>query len=311
MRKLRGLVQNRLVEVTTRTFQGRSLLRPSPELNRTVLGVVGRAQKRTEIDICGFTFLSNHYHILLLPENTKQLSEFMGFVNGNIARKVGRLHDWTGKLWSRRFQHIIVSDEPEAQIGRLKYLLSQGVKEGLVRHPEDWPGVHCVSHLLGGYDEVKGGVWRDQTAEYNARRAGKVLSLEDFLFEELVRLRPIPCWESLTRVERCALVKELLKEIEQVARQRREETGKAPLGKKRILLQVPDYRPEKMERSPAPAVHAVAGEHYRKLREMYWAFLREYRDAAEKLKEGAIDVVFPAGCFPPRLPYVPETRAGP
>jgi hypothetical protein len=32
----------------------------------------------------------------------------------------------------------------------LSYLLSQGVKEGLVRHPEDWPGVHCVSHLLGG-----------------------------------------------------------------------------------------------------------------------------------------------------------------
>ncbi len=311
MRKLRGLVQNRLVEVTTRTFQGRYLLRPSPELNRTVLGVVGRAQRRTDIDICGFTFLSNHYHLLVVPETTKQLSDFMGFVNGNIARKVGRLHDWRGKLWDRRYQHIIVSDEPEAQIRRLKYLLCQGVKEGLVRNPEDWPGVHCVSHLLGGLDEVRGGVWRDQTAEYNARRSGKVVSLEDFLFEELVRLRPIPCWENLTRLERCGQVRELLKEIEGLARQRREETGRAPLGKKRILMQVPHYRPEKVDRSPAPSFHAIAREHYRKLRERYWAFLEEYRDSTEKLKEGAIGVVFPAGCFPPRLPYMPETRAGP
>jgi len=217
----------------------------------------------------------------------------------------------SSRLWERRYQHIIVSDEPEAQIRRLKYLLSQGVKEGLVRSPEDWPGVHCVSHLLGGQDQVKGGVWRDQTAEYKARRAGKVLSLEDFLYEEWVLLRPIPCWEHLSRVERCGQLKELLREIEDMARQRREETGRAPLGRKRILMQVPHYKPEKMERSPAPAFHAVAREHYRKLREMYGAFLEEYRNAADKLKEGVISVVFPAGCFPPHLPYVPESRAGP
>ena len=311
MRKLRGLVDKRLVEVTTRTFQGRYLLTPSPEVNRTILGVVGRAQRRTEIDLCGFTFLSNHCHILALPKSAKQLSDFMGYVNGNIARKVGRIHDWRGKLWERRYQHIVVSDEPEAQIGRLKYLLSQGVKEGLVRNPEDWPGVHCVSHLLGGQDEVKGGLWRDQTAEYNARRAGKVLSLEDFLFEELVRLRPIPCWESLSRVERCGLIKELLREIEGMARQRREETGRAPLGRKRILMQVPHFRPEKVKRSPAPAFHAVAREHYAKLRERYWEFLEQYRDSAEQLKKGVLGVVFPTGCFPPGLPYVPEIRAGP
>ena len=114
-----------------------------------------------------------------------------------------------------------------------------------------------MSHLLGGQDEVRGGVRRDQTAEYNARRRGKVLRPEEFLFEELVRLRPIPCWETLSRLERCGLIKDLLKQIEQLARQRREETGRAPLGRKRILLQVPDFRPEKVERSPAPAFHAM------------------------------------------------------
>ena len=311
MRKLRGLVENRLVEITTRTFQGRYLLRPSQEVNQTILGVLGRGQRRTEIDICGVKFLSSHYHMLAVPESTEQLREFMMFVNGNIARKVGRLQGWRGKLWDRRYQHIIVSDEPEAQIGRLRYLLSQGVKEGLVRHPQDWPGVHCVDHLLGGFEEIKGGVWRDQTAEYNARRVGKVLKPEDFLFDESVRLTVLPCWKDLTRAERIEQVQELLREIDRLHRQWREKKGKAPLGAKKILRQVPDYRPEKVKRSPAPAFHAVARGHHEKLRERYREFLEWHRAAAKELKQGVLDAVFPPGCFPPRLPYVPEIRAGP
>lgn len=305
------MVQNRLVEVTTRTFQGRYLLRPSSDVNRTILGVLGRAQRRTGIELCGFTFLSNHYHLLAVPESTEQLSEFMGFVNGNIARKVGRLHDWHGKLWDRRYQHIIVSDEPEAQVGRLRYLLSQGVKEGLVRNPEDWPGVHCVGQLLRGYAEVTGGIWRDQTAEYRARRIGRVLSPEEFLFRESVWLRPIPCWAELVRRDRCGRVEEILREIARMAHERREKTEKAPLGARKIMMQVPEWRPKPMRRSPAPAYHAVSREHHERHRERYGEFLGLHRHAAQGLKEGRPDVVFPPGCFPPRLPYVPETRAGP
>ena len=29
-----------------------------------------------------------------------------------------------------------------------------------------------------------------------------------------------------------------------------------------------------------------------------------YRDAAERLERGEMDVRFPEGCFPPRLPFV-------
>jgi hypothetical protein len=45
-RPLRFVPGNALVEITTRTLQGRLLLRPSPELNDLVLGIVGRAQDR-------------------------------------------------------------------------------------------------------------------------------------------------------------------------------------------------------------------------------------------------------------------------
>ena len=311
MRRPRGLVADRLVEVTTRTSQGRYLLSPSPEVNRTIKGVIGRGQRRTGIDICGLAFMSNHAHMLLVPESTEQLSEFMGFVNGNIARKVGPLQGWRGRLWERRYQHIIISDEPEAQIARLKYLFSQGTKEGLVRHPLDWPGVHSAGATRRGYREMTGGVWHDQTAEGKARRAGKILTPQEFLIEEVIRLSHVPCLEDWRWEPRLELIEQLLHECEQMGRQLREDTGRPPMGAKKILMQVPDFRPKELDRSPAPAFHAVSREAFQKLREEQREFVSLYRESAEKLKEGGLEVAFPPGCFPPHLPYVPEVRAGP
>ncbi len=80
-----------LVEVTSRTLQGRHLLRPSRKLNRMILGVLGRAQRKYPVDVHAFAFLSNHYHLLLSVPDAKRLAEFMNFLNGNLAREAGRL----------------------------------------------------------------------------------------------------------------------------------------------------------------------------------------------------------------------------
>ncbi len=310
MRKLRGCVSGRLVEVTTRTIQGRYLLSPSPEGNATIRGVLGRGQRHTGMKICAYAFLSNHSHMLLLPESTKQLSSFMQFVNGNVARKVGRLHNWTDKFWSRRYQHIVVSDEEEAQISRLFYMLSQGSKENLVIRPSDWPGVHCASELLRGYSEVRG-VWRDLTAENRARRSGKVLDPKDFLVEETIHLWPLPPWELLSRLERCGRVAEIVDRIERETRLRHREARSKPLGPDVIRSQDPLERPKEIDSSPAPTFHAATAQVRRELREELREFVSAYREAAERLKQGDKEAIFPAGCFPPGLPYVPEIRAGP
>ena len=59
-RPLRFVPENGLVEITTRTLQGRLLLRPSPELNDLILGVIGRAQDRYGMVIHAFVVTSNH-----------------------------------------------------------------------------------------------------------------------------------------------------------------------------------------------------------------------------------------------------------
>jgi hypothetical protein len=50
-RPLRFVPANAIVEVTTRTLQGRLLLRPSPELTDIILGVIGKAQDLYKMSI--------------------------------------------------------------------------------------------------------------------------------------------------------------------------------------------------------------------------------------------------------------------
>src|SRR5215203_1404529 len=115
-----------LVEVTCRTIQSRFLLRPSPELDDIVVGVLGRAQRMHPIRLCQFSFVSNHFHLILDVDDACQLSCFMQYLNSNLAREVGRLVGWGDKIWARRYQAIVISNEAAAQIERLTYALAHG-----------------------------------------------------------------------------------------------------------------------------------------------------------------------------------------
>ena len=83
-----------VVEVTSRTLQGRYLLKPSTPTNSTILGILGRALSMYPgVRLCEMAFLSNHYHLILIVEDEGILARFMGYLNDLIARKVGgRLH---------------------------------------------------------------------------------------------------------------------------------------------------------------------------------------------------------------------------
>ena len=241
-RKLRFVPEGgALVEVTCRTIQGRYLLRPSQQLNDTLLGVLGRAQRLCPVEICSFTFLSSHYHMLLRVGDAQQLARFMAYFNGNLAREVGRLTGWTDRLWSRRYDSILVSDEEAAQVERLQYHLAQGVKEGLVASPLEWPGVHCAHALLTG--EPIAGTWHNRTLTYNARLRRKPLEPGEADTRETVNLSQLPCWNHLTPEAYQIRVAELVREIETTAAAERKKSGVEPLGAEHIEAQAPETRP--------------------------------------------------------------------
>jgi REP element-mobilizing transposase RayT len=150
-RKLRFVPHARtLISITCRTVQGRFLFRPGPALNDLVLGVLGRAQRRYETTISALVVLSSHVHLLLVVDDAEEPAAFMRYVKSKLAREVNRLTGWRGPVFDRRYEMTVVTDEDAAQIERLRYVLSQSVKENLVEQVRQWPGVHCAGALIDG-----------------------------------------------------------------------------------------------------------------------------------------------------------------
>jgi hypothetical protein len=83
-----------------------------------------------------------------------------------------------------------------------------------------------------------------------------------------------------------------------------QETGKEPLGEEGVRAQDPETRPRKIKKSPAPFVHAATKAARKAMWEAYGWFVAAFREAADKLKVGDRSAAFPAGSFPPGLPFV-------
>lgn len=301
-RRLRYLPPGSLVETTCRTIQGRHLLRPGSRLNRIVIGILARASRRYGVRVCEPVFMSNHYHLLLIPSNALQLALFMAYVNSNIAREAGRLHDWKVRFWQTRYSHIPVTDEEASQIERLVYLLAQGCKEGLVSSPREWPGVSGVHARLDG--QVLRGIWIDRTAEYRASLSGSDLGPEAFTWEELLELAPLPCWAHLSPVEYRRRYAELVKKVETDARLQAKRSGRSPLGAATVVQHDPHFQPNRVRKAPMPWVHAASKASREAFREAYRLFFVAFRQAAEKLRAGVLTALFPEGSFPPPLRFV-------
>jgi hypothetical protein len=298
---LRFIADSPLVEVTARTVQGRFLLKPSAGLREIFVGILARAAERYQVDVHGFVVVSSHLHLLVSPRDARELASFMCYLLTNLSKEAGRMHRWRGPLFQRRYQAIPVSTEELAQVGRLSYLVSHGCKEGLVAKLREWPGAHCAEALASGAPCE--GIWFDRRQEWLAWLRGEPRAPEAFMSHHSLDLAPLPCWRHLPAETRQQRVAAMIVAIEEEAAARHRAEGGKPLGVAGILRQDPHHTPSKLDRSPAILFHAASKQMRAEMRAAYRSFVAAFRVAAERLKAGRRDVVFPRGCFPPPLPF--------
>src|SRR3954463_10952550 len=285
MRKLRYVPKPKtLVHITCRTLQGLYLFRPGPEFNDVFLGVLGKAQRDCEVDLCAVSVLSSHFHLLAVVDDVKQAADFMRNLKSKLALETNRLTGWSGPVFDRRYEMAVVTEEEAAQVEIFKYILAQGVKEQLVERIQDWPGVHSFGALVDGTPMI--GHWFDRSQEHAARVRGEEYSRFEYATTEIVILSKIPCWAHLSDEAYRQRVASLGEDIEAEAAAVREATGTRVLGVEAILARDPLYRPKKLARSPAPRVHAATRAARKAFYEAYSWFVGAFRDAAEKLRRG-------------------------
>ena len=216
----------------------------------------------------------------------------MQYLNSNIAREIGRLVNWRDSFWSRLYQAILVSEEEAAQIGRMRYILAQAAKEGLVEAPADWPGAHCAGALLE--DGTFRGYWFDRTREFAARQRGEIFERLDFATLQTASLEPLPCWRDVAPSVARQYIRELVADIEKECSG---DKRAKPCVEARAID--PHQKPRRFSPSPAPFAHCASTRVRRELWQAYHWFLSAYRSASEKFRDGDLSVPFPEGCFPP------------
>ena len=95
-----------------------------------------------------------------------------------------------------------------------------------------------------------------------------------------------------------------MESIEAAAALQRSQSNQSVLGVAAILAMDPLHRPAKLVKSPAPLLHAFSKAARKAFYEGYAWFVSAFRKAAEALKAGDLNAPFPAGSFPPALPFV-------
>ncbi|MEP6652237.1 MAG: transposase [Myxococcales bacterium] len=289
------------MEVTARTVASRFLLRPDRKTNELVLGVIGRAQHLYRVRIIAFTVMSNHLHALVEVDHAAQLAAFMQHALSNIAKEVGRHHSWLGPFWSRRYRAIVVADAA-SQSARLRYVLCQGLKEGLIDRVERWPGVSSFKALTTG--QPLQGVWHDRSAEYEAKRRGIKPESVETKETYQIHLTVLPALAGVETEEYRRFVRDLVREEESSAAALRAEAGKrGVVGARRVLQENPHNTPLESNHSPAPFVHAACGMVRTAFKTAYAAFVDAFTLAASALRAGQT-ADFPEGSFPPSAPFV-------
>jgi REP element-mobilizing transposase RayT len=279
--------------VTARCFQGRLLLRPSRETNAVLGGVLARAARLAGVEIFAFVFASNHLHLLVRAPGGN-LPRFMQYLLANVSRKVGWLVGWRGAFWERRYSAEPVLDD-EALFGRVRYILAHGVKEGLVRKCGDWPGLSCLRQMVGA--RLRQFRWFDWTRRWRARtrREARDRMNELWTETETLTLTPLPFWAHMTESARRRQVLRAVTAIERDGASAFERV----LGRRRVLSQDPQVRPNRPARLPRPRCHASRRELRAEFAESYRAFTSVFLHASEKWRRGDLSAAFPPGAFRP------------
>jgi len=260
-----------------RTFR----LRPGPLTNDIVLYCLAFAAWKTGVQVHAVCVMSNHVHALV-TDPAGRLPDFLREFHRSVAKALNAAQGQWENLWSTEKSHALPLADDYAMIHRIAYIVTNPVKDGLVRRPEDWPGV-----LL----------WKP--CEMPVRRP-KVYFAEDGECPDEIVLRivrpPRPLWPD----------EEWNRELERaiglwvrIAHAKLAKEGRSFVGRDAVLSSsfLRQARSHERKREPIPKVAATEPLAKRILEFIRKKFLVEYREALREWRAKARDVVFPHGTW--------------
>lgn len=285
--------------ITNRCVDEKLLLRPSPEVNALILACLTRAAERSGIELMGFIFMGNHFHLLVRVPRTN-LGDFMRNFESwlviklkNLVPEIGKIK---GSLFPVRYREVHIIDESKA-LEKLTYILTNPCAADLVKRPGDYPGLSSLSFHES--EAVIKGRWVNEEKFNKNRKRNPNYAEEKAVTYHCINLTPLPGMEGLTKERRWEVIRNTVeKRCEKLDARR----GRKPvLGARKVLCAKPTSRPKQPEFSSYTDVVGADSEQVRAYREQRRDAVASFykarrRDRDEKRKTA---VRYPCGMCRP------------
>src|SRR5258708_2652033 len=109
----------------------------SPENRRLHLDLLAHQNARCAVRLLGYCLMTNHVHLVAVPEHEDSLARALGRVHSEYALALNRAEGRSGHLWQNRFFSCPL-DESHLRAA-LRYTDLNPVRAGLAEMPSDWP----------------------------------------------------------------------------------------------------------------------------------------------------------------------------
>jgi putative transposase len=118
----------------------------SSDDRRFYLGLLGRHATRYGVRILGYCLMTNHVHLVAVPERENSLARALGCTHSEYALALNHAQGWSGHVWQNRFFSCLL-DESHV-LRALRYVELNPVRAGLTSAPWDWPWSSARAHTL-------------------------------------------------------------------------------------------------------------------------------------------------------------------
>ena len=240
--------------ICTKTHGASMFLRPDGLTERLCLGLAERCRREVEgVYLHIPTFQSNHYHLLASFDGPKPMADFMNRYNSILARVMNLHLDRFDAFWGNTYSASRVP--PEAELRQAKYVLGQGLSEGLYRRAIDNPCANAVAALTEGKPLL--GLDIDLGRWSRASRENPDVDPLLFTTELTVQLTPLPSLAHLSPQAQQLEVLKLVREAEgEVADKQGNDKVDKVLGAAAMRAVDPFTRPRRTKRgASAPLCH--------------------------------------------------------
>jgi putative transposase len=114
---------------------------------RTYLRLLRENLPDSETRLLGWCLMTNHVHLIAVPERVDSLSVLLRRVHGRYAQYYNVRTARTGHLWQNRFFACVL--EASHLWTALAYVERNPVRAGMVVAPQDYPWSSATAHLTG------------------------------------------------------------------------------------------------------------------------------------------------------------------